>query len=308
MMKVCFIGLGSIAGRHIRNLKEILGAETEIDVLRSGHGKPLDESLAACISRVCHTEAELSEHYDAVFITNPTSLHYETLKKHLHRSQYFFIEKPVFETGGEDITAFQGLGKVFYVACPLRYTNVIKYLKNNIDFSKVHSMRCISSSYLPEWRPGTDYRNTYSAHKDLGGGVSIDLIHEWDYIHHLIGSPQRVQSIIRKKSNLEIDSDDIAVYIAEYTDKLVELHLDYFGRKTIRQAELYMEDDTIIADLVNQKITYLKSGQIIDLSQERNEYQKCELEHFIAIMQGKIKCDNDLEEACNILKITRGQE
>ena len=306
-MNVCFIGLGSIAKRHIQNLKELLRDEVQIDVLRSGHGRQIDESVLACIHQVYHSEAELSDQYDAVFITNPTSLHYTTLQTHLHRSSCFFIEKPVFETGEEDISELVKQDKIFYVACPLRYTNVIQYLKANVDFDKVHAMRCISSSYLPDWRPGTDYRNTYSAKKELGGGVSIDLIHEWDYIHYLIGSPQNVQSIIRKKSNLEIDSDDIAVYIAEYPDKLVELHLDYFGRKTIRRAELYMEDDTIIADLADQKVLCLKSGQCIDLSQERNEFQKRELQHFIEIMQGRTICDNTLQEACSILRITRGQ-
>ena len=305
-MKVCFIGLGSIARRHITNLKSIMGDDIQIDVLRSGNGNSIDEEFAANISRVVFSDEELDEHYDALFITNPTSKHYETLKRHINRSNHFFIEKPVFETGEEDISGLINEPKVFYVACPLRYTNVIQYLKKNIDFTKVYSMRCISSSYLPDWRPGTDYRKTYSAHKNLGGGVSIDLIHEWDYIHYLIGSPECVKSIISKKSGLEIDSDDIAIYIAEYKDKTVELHLDYFGRKTIRNVELYTADDTISADLVNQKINYLKDNRTIDLSQERNEYQIRELQHFIDIINGKAVCDNDLNEACKILRITRG--
>lgn len=305
-MRFCFIGLGSIATRHINNLNAILGYNAVIDVLRSGKGKELSNDLDAVINKVFYSADELDDHYDAVFITNPTSKHYDTLRNHLYRSDYFFIEKPVFQTGDEDISEFLASGKVFYTACPLRYTNVIQYLKKNIDFSKVYSMRCISSSYLPDWRPGTDYRNTYSAHKELGGGVSIDLIHEWDYIHYLIGSPIEVKSIIKKKSDLEIDSDDIAVYIAEYSDKVVELHLDYFGRKTIRRIELYCNDDSIIADLIDQKIVYGKSERIVDLSQERNDYQIRELRHFLDIVSGKAKCDNALNEATSILKITRG--
>ncbi len=224
----------------------------------------------------------------------------------MYISKDTLYRKPVFEKGDENINLFVESKKVFYTACPLRYTNVIQYLKNNVDFSKVYSLRAISSSYLPEWRPGTDYRNTYSAHKELGGGVSIDLIHEWDYIHYLIGSPIEVKNIIKKTSDLEIDSDDIAVYIAEYSDKIVELHLDYFGRKTIRRVELYCQEDTIIADLVEQKIIFLKSGNVIDLSQERNEYQKRELFHFLDIVSGKVESDNDLKEATSILRITRG--
>ena len=305
-MKFCFIGLGSIASRHICNLKSILGKDAVIDVLRSGKGRELSDDIAGMINKVCYSENELADHYDAVFITNPTSKHYDTLKAHFSRSDYFFIEKPVFETGDEDLSPFDDAKKVFYTACPLRYTNVVQYLKKNIDFDDVYSMRCISSSYLPDWRPGIDYRDTYSAHKDLGGGVSIDLIHEWDYIHYLIGSPLDVKSIIRKKSDLEIDSDDIAVYIAEYPNKIVELHLDYFGRKTVRRIELYCKNDTITADLVDQKIIYEKAGKVIDLSQERNEFQIRELRHFLDIFSGKEECDNDLVESTSILRITRG--
>lgn len=306
--KVCFIGLGSIAARHIKNLKDIFGEEIVIDVLRSGNGKVLDERLQNMLGQVYNKYSELPMDYDIIFITNPTRLHYETLLKGQSHAKHFFIEKPVFETGKEDIESLNlKRESVYYVACPLRYTNVIQYLKENIDFSKVYSMRCISSSYLPDWRPGTDYRNTYSARKELGGGVSIDLIHEWDYISYLVGKPQRIHSFIGKKSNLEIDSDDLAVYIAEYEDKLVELHLDYLGRKTIRKIELFTADDSIEADLIEQKIFYRKSNEVVDLNEDRDSYQKKELLHFFDMIDGKCLNDNTIERACQTLRITRGE-
>lgn len=306
--KVCFIGLGSIAARHIKNLKDIFGEEIEIDVLRSGNGRPLDEPMQSMIKQVYYDYDSLPKDYDVMFVTNPTRLHYETLQKVRSNAKHFFIEKPVFETGREDIEGLQlKKDSVYYVACPLRYTNVIQYLKENIDFNQVYSMRCISSSYLPDWRPGTDYRNTYSAKKELGGGVSIDLIHEWDYICYLVGQPQKVHSFIGRKSNLEIDSDDLAVYIAEYPDKYVELHLDYLGRKTIRKIELFTKDDSIEADLLEQKIVYRKENRIIDLNEDRDSYQKKELLHFFEMVDGKCTNDNTIERACQTLQITRGE-
>ena len=306
--KVCFIGLGSIASRHMKNLKDIFGEEIEIDVLRSGNGKPLDAALQSMIAQVYYDYANLPTDYDVMFITNPTRLHFDTLLKVQNHAKHFFIEKPVFETGKEDIASLKlKKDSVYYVACPLRYTNVIQYLKENIDFNEVYSMRCISSSYLPDWRPGTDYRNTYSAKKELGGGVSIDLIHEWDYICYLAGQPECVHSFIGRKSNLEIDSDDLAVYIAEYPDKFVELHLDYLGRKSIRKIELFMEDDSIEADLIEQKIVYRKDDRIIDLNENRDSYQKKELLHFFDIVEGKCANDNTVERACKTLCITRGE-
>lgn len=307
-MQVCFIGLGSIAKRHITNLKDIFGTEIFIDVLRSGCGKKVDEKVASMIRYFYSAFDELPNDYDAIFITNPSSKHYETLVSAIDKSNAFFIEKPVFDDEDRNIGIFKASGKLFYVACPLRYTAVIQYAKDNIDFSKVYSMRCISSSYLPDWRTGVDYRDTYSAHKSLGGGVSIDLIHEWDYIHYLVGKPTRVKSIISKKSNLEIDSDDIAIYLAEYEDKLLELHLDYFGRKAIRKMELFCADETIVFDLIEQKITWENLGKTLQFDQDRDDFQKKELIHFFKLLKTGQDSDNTLDEACDILKIAKGKE
>ena len=307
-MKILCIGFGSIAKRHIRNLKSVFNNNISIDVLRSGKGKPILDEFNYYINRIIMTDEEFEDlYYDSIFITNPTFLHYDSLMKYHDMSDAFFVEKPVFITGNEDISGLLD-SKSYYVACPLRYTNVIQWLKNNVDFSKAYSIRAISSSHLPDWRPGTDYTASYSAHKDMGGGVSIDLIHEWDYITYLIGFPNSVKSIITKKSNLEIDSDDIAIYIAEYPSKVVEVHLDYFGRKPLRRLELYTEEDTIIADLIDQKISWLKSGRVLDLSEERDSYQKKELKHFLDIASGRIESDNTIEEACRVLRLARGVE
>ena len=311
-LKVLFVGVGSIARRHIRNLAALcqeLAVTLQLDVLRSGQGRALPEDIAAVVQHTRHTLAEVPTGYDAVFITNPTSLHYATLAQVGDRAKFFFIEKPVFVTGEEDIAALHLPAEVVcYVACPLRYTNVLRYVREHVDFHRVHAVRAMSSSYLPDWRPGQDYRECYSAHRDMGGGVAIDLIHEWDYLCWLLGMPQAVKSFIRQKSQLEVDSDDLAIYIAEYPDKMVELHLDYFGRATQRTLELYAEDDTIVVDIERQKITWLKAGRVLELPQERDDYQRRELAHFFAIVDGRCECDNTLEKACQVLRITRGME
>ena len=213
-MRICFVGLGSIARRHIKNIKELFPSYS-IDVLRHSANKNLSEDINVLVDKVYYSFDELPDGYDVMFITNPTSLHYETLRKMHNKASHFFIEKPVFEKYDEDIDRI-GLREdsIYYVACPLRYSAVIQYLKENIDFSEVYSVRAISSSYLPDWRPQIDYRKTYSANKELGGGVSIDLIHEWDYIFYLIGAPLSTKCFIKRKSNLEINSDDLAIYIA----------------------------------------------------------------------------------------------
>ena len=306
-MNICFIGLGSIAERHIKNLKDMLEDNVSIDVLRSGKGKSVTQNLLSLIDNIYFEDEDLKKQYDAIFITNPTAFHYETLKKYNMLSDAFFVEKPVFLNGKENLAIFQDIKKIYYVACPLRYTKVIQYLKKHVDFSTIHSMRCISSSYLPEWRPGTDYRKSYSAIKDMGGGVSIDLIHEWDFLCYLTGKPDKGYNLISKKSSLELNTDDIAIYIAEYADKTVELHLDYFGRHPIRRIELFGEEDTISADLIAQEISYLKNGKVVNLWENRNDYHKRELACFLKMVNRESDCTHGLNEACEMLRLAKGE-
>lgn len=312
-MQVCFIGVGSIAKRHIKNLMEIFSEKSEelqIDCVRRKDGKPLPEDVKAYINRVFLLGEKLPIKYDIIFVTNPTSRHLETLMAYREYAKSFFIEKPLCDIKSlSDTSILNDLlltGQKAYVACPLRYCAVIQYLKKEVDFSKVNGIRCISSSYLPDWRPGTDYRDTYSAHKDMGGGVSIDLIHEWDYIQYLVGFPQKVLWMSGKKSGLEIDSEDIAVYIAEYENMMIELHLDYFGRKSQREVQIFTEEDTIVGDLISQKVFYLNENKEVDLSENRDAYQKKELNFAMEVFKGKEENTNDILNAVKTLKLTRG--
>ena len=305
-LKVLFVGVGSIAKRHIRNLTEICNEskiELHIDAFRRNR-----DSLDGIENVYCDVRSIPSD-YDCVFITNPTSLHLETLKSFHDKGRHFFIEKPVVSL--EQLQDAKGFipkkESVYYVAAPLRYNAVIQYIKQNIDPASVISVRSISSSYLPDWRPGTDYRETYSAHKEQGGGVEIDLIHEWDYLTYLFGWPETIKSFVGKKSNLKIDSNDYAIYIAEYEDKIAELHLDYFGRETIREIELFTEDDTIIGDLARNTIEYKKSGKKLDFNEDRDSFQKRELRNFLDQIEGKTECTNDYWHALKVLSLTQGR-
>ncbi len=307
MLKVCFVGVGSIARRHIRNLREVCAVrnmEVRIDACRrsGSDGKPEG------VTKVWHGPEEVPSDYDIIFITNPTEHHFSTLAAFHDKGQHFFIEKPVVARGQEDMALKFPLRKdtVYYVACPLRYNAVIRYIKENIRPEDVISVRSISSSYLPDWRPGQDYRGTYSANKDLGGGVSIDLIHEWDYISWIFGWPERIMYMSGRKSPLEIDSEDYAIYIAEYRDKILELHLDYFGRKPIRKVELFMKEDTVVGDIIANRICFLKADRTIEFKEERDDYQKRELGYFLDLVEKKTDSENGFIQGLRVLKLTQG--
>lgn len=308
-LRVCFVGVGSIAKRHIKNLRDIAADKKirlYIDAVRRADSvSMLSDDI--CLDKVYFSYDEVAGGYDAIFITNPTEYHVDALLNLKGKTRAYFVEKPLASVNSlVKVKEIQCDNKdIYYVACPLRYTKVIQYLKEYVNSHPIYGVRCMSSSFLPEWRAGIDYRNTYSAHKALGGGVSIDLIHEWDYLKFLFGVPINLIYQKGKKSDLEIDCEDTALYIAEYEDKFIELHLDYFGRVPEREIMLFGREETVVGDLIRSQIRFLKSGKIIEYGQVRDEYQKAELEHFLDILNGT-PSDNNIKDACETILMTQG--
>ncbi|MEG1875962.1 MAG: Gfo/Idh/MocA family oxidoreductase [Lachnospiraceae bacterium] len=309
-MKLCMIGLGSIGQRHIRNVSRLLqkrGQTYTIDALRVGKA-----ALPQDVSRVIHKEyysyTELPSDYDIIFVTNPTAKHYETIQAIALKTHAIFIEKPLFENS-RYILSEMNLNPygIYYVACPLRYTKEMQYVKDEIVAKEaIYAVRALSTSYLPEWRKNIDYRTTYSAHRELGGGVTLDLIHEWDYLTYLFGFPINIHTIHGTYSDLEIDSDDIAVYIAEYKDKTVEVHLDYIGRTQERTLELYCKDYRIDIDLLNHKINY-KGIVEKEIDFEAEDCYETEMNYFLDIVAGKQDNINTIEHAEQVLQLILGK-
>ena len=311
--KIAFCGLGSIGRRHLKNViayLEMNDCSFRIDAIRSGIQNPLDNETEPYITDQYTYQDEIPTDYDIIFITNPTSMHRESIIKYGKCARNLFIEKPVMSAGNYLLDGWPE-GVICYVACPLRYTQVLQYVKQMIDCDKAYCVRAICSTYLPDWRQGIDYRDSYSAHRDMGGGVSIDLIHEWDYITWLFGRPDNIYCIRDNVSELEVDSDDIAVYVGRSADRVYELHLDYFGKEEVRGLEIYMPDQTVKIDIRNGRIHFARKGKRQDdditFSEDRNAYQMREIEHFFQIIEGECENDNTVEHAVDILKLTQGE-
>lgn len=309
-MKVCFFGLGSIGKRHLKNLYTIareFDIPLEIAALRKTN-KLLEDEISSLISNELYDEKILSNDYDIVFITNPTCKHYDTIKAMSDKTKHMFIEKPIFDDKEYVVDDLKlSINGVYYVAGPLRFSNVIQKLREIIIKEKIFCVRIICSSYLPDWRPNVDYRQIYSAHKDRGGGVTIDLIHEWDYLTFLFGFPKKAYSIYGKYSHLEIDSEDLAVYIAQYKDKVVEMHLDYFGREARREIEFFTENGIIIGDLIKNTISFTDGREQIKFGDARNDIYLKEMRFFINNILDK-NSFNNINHCYDVLKLALGKD
>ncbi len=312
-MKICIIGLGSIGKRHTENIVQVLNTrkiEYQIEALRSSNSN-LPERFNRIISCQYYNVEELPNDYDAIFVTNPTVFHYETIKRTINKTKHMFIEKPVFDSLDYKLSALPLKDdSVYYVACPLRHKSIFKYVKNKImPNERIISARVISTSYLPLWRKEADYRDIYSAKRDMGGGVTRDLIHEWDYVLDLFGNPEKVYHVQNHVSNLEIDSDDISVYIAKYSDMILEMHLDYIGHKAERILQLYTNNKRVDIDLIANEICWYSNYNLVGQEKFQNEdFYINELEYFFDCLDKKTSNINTIENALNTLKVAITEE
>jgi len=105
---------------------------------------------------------------------------------------------------------------------------------------------------------------------------------------------------------LEIDSNDYAAYIAQTEHTAIEVHLDYFGRKSIRQLQIFLPEDTVECDILTGDIYWRVSGEHVHLDNERDGYQMRELQHFFEILDGKCSNDSNIADALRVLRYARG--
>jgi predicted dehydrogenase len=153
---------------------------------------------------------------------------------------------------------------------------------------------------LPEWRKVTDYKGSYSAIPELGGGVHLDLIHELDYVYWLFGKPKNSLSFLKNKSSLNIESVSSALYILDYDSFYANVILNYFRRYAKRQLEIVFNEYTLNIDLlenivrIGEKILFKSDQSMINTYKKQLAYfmQNIEKDSF-----------NDIREAHEVLKI-----
>lgn len=310
-MKVLFTGTGSIGSRHIINLYNNCRAKNiplTIDVIRYSN-RILPDNIKTKIRNEINDDKKLDTSYDVLFVTEGTKTHFDTILKYRPICKHMFIEKPIFDTPYYPIEKITPLtpDAIYYVAAPIRFTHYYQKLKEVLNKNEIYSIRIIFSSYMPDWQANRDYRKSFRCSVNKGGGVDIDLIHEIDYMTSLLGKPQKVHRIAGKFSNLEMDACDLAIYMFEYPDKLVELHLDYFGRIRTRKVELYTKDDVIVVDFNEFKCYYLKSGKIESYNADDQFYQD-EMDYFVNMItsENNIVNINTPQNAYETLKLSKG--
>jgi hypothetical protein len=286
--KILVIGYGSIGSRHCRILQE------------------MGQNLAVVSSR---TDVPFETFHDVqialdtfapefVLVTNRTCSHQASLEN-LSKCNFrgtSLVEKPLF--GKLPSSDFFPDFSV-YVAYNLRFNPIIRRVKEIISKKIIYSAQFYVGQYLPNWRPGTDYRHCYSAHKSQGGGALKDLSHELDLALWLMGTWRRVAALGGKVSDLEISSDDVFCLLLETAQcPVVSIQVNYLDLQPRREMILNVEGVSVRADLVSGKLAVNDNIETYEIG--RNQTYSAQLE---ALLRRDMQTMCSYAEGLDVIKL-----
>jgi len=307
-MIILIIGLGSIGKKHVDAIYALRLAVT-IYALRGG------ESLYDSYKEVINVSStdEIQSKIDFTIVSNITSAHEATIMNVLELHCPIFIEKPILSDLGNASRISAKLKEkniLTYVACNLRFHSGLQFLKKYLDEKKprINEVNIYCGSYLPDWRRAIEFRESYSAKSEQGGGVHLDLIHELDYCTWIFGFPEKVVSMKRNVSSLSIDAVDNARFEFLYANFTAGLNLNYYRRDPKRTIEIITSEDSILLDLNRNKIQLLGSGEVLyEKHFEMMDTYENQMRYFVDVINSKKQTVNDFDYAVKILKLANDE-
>lgn len=266
-MKILIIGTGSIGQRHINSLKS-LRQDLSWVLLRS---RVYHDALSASLDAiVCdNVDDALAQQPDLAVIASPSSLHIEVLPKLLDAGIALYIEKPVVTNRAQLAQLIEAAnrhrGKApTLVGCNLRFLPALAQMRQRLletDMGAIVRGDFQAGQWLPDWRPASDYRKSYSASHALGGGVMLDLIHEVDAARWLLGEFDSVKAFSGKLSSLEIETEDVAcIAMRARQGTLATVSVDYISRQPLRRYLVVTESGTLVCDLIGKTLHLTQAG------------------------------------------------
>jgi predicted dehydrogenase len=286
--QVLVLGAGSIGARHARNLVAS-GAAVEVmdvdaaraDAIDGATGRPLD------LARL--------EAYDGIVVATPTSLHADHGGAALATGAKVLVEKPLAADPAEATQLADAGGDRLAVAYNLRFHEPVRRTMAAVhdgSIGRLATLRLWFGSWLPDWRPGTDYRTGYSAQRALGGGVLLDAIHELDLALWAVGDQplEVLGAFVGRVGPLEIDVEDTVRAVLASPDRSVsvEVALDYLARRYRRGIEATGEVATVRLDWAREVVELEDAASITasDATTPVGTSYELQDEAFLAWVQG----------------------
>jgi predicted dehydrogenase len=314
-MKFLIAGLGSIGRRHLRNLQAL--GERDILLYRTHQATlPDDELKGFPVETDLRRALQLGP--QAVIIANPTALHLSVAVPAAEAGCHLLIDKPVTHSleGLDELKAAlkHGRSRVL-VGFQFRFHPGLQRIKELLGAQAVGrllSVRAHWGEHLPGWHPWEDFRRSYAARPELGGGVVLTLCHPLDYLHWLIGEAETLWAYT-SRNGLGLDVEDTAEIGLRFKDgTLGSVHLDFVQRPAQHTLEIVGTDGTITWDNASGTVQLFRPArdgaeegkQAFPAPEgfERNSMFLAEMRHFRQVARGECEPICSLDDGLYALK------
>ena len=305
------VGMGSIAKRHISNLRNLHPSAKIYAVSSSGHNEalPNDADAVLDLNEVIALKPKL------VVIASPANLHVSVAKILIKHQIPILIEKPVADNLQEclDLQAFCGehTSNKLAVGYCLRFLPSIQVVRNYLasgHLGTIYNVAANVGQYLPSWRPDKDYKDSVSANRALGGGALLELSHELDYLLWLFGDLTLKYSWLRTTGELDLDVEDIANLVLVSVDGIyVTVHLDFVQKSTQRNCEIIGQHGRLVWDLLSNKVIIYKEEDSLILYSEPDYDKNNMYLDMMKAFEGESVVSRDclatLKSSCEVVRI-----
>ena len=296
-MRFLIAGLGSIGRRHLRNLLAL--GERDIVLCRTGKSTLPDDELQGFEAETDLTAA-LNHKPDAVIVANPTAFHLEVAVPAAEAGCHLLIEKPVSHSleGIDRLNkAVERTGVRVLVGYQFRFHPGLMAIHHWLREGRIGRpiyARAHWGEYLPDWHPWEDYRKSYAARLEMGGGVALTLSHPIDYLRWLMGEAELSWRWTGRLGNLELEVDDTAEFWLDFNSGAkASVHLDYLQQPPDHHLMIIgthgsckWDDSRGISRMFDQKLNRSESYEPKS-GFERNELFLDEMKHFIRVVEGE---------------------
>jgi len=305
MRCVAVIGLGNIATRHRKNLKQLF-PDSKL-VAMSASGRIPQEAVSDCDIVVGEVNELINHEVELAIVASPAPFHAKHALPLIEANVPVLMEKPLSVSVADSELVQQAADKH---GAHVAMGYCLRYLSSAIAFKKLLAQQTIGhiynvhvevGQYLPDWRPNKDYRSSVSANAELGGGALLELSHELDYVQWLFGSLDVKHAILRSGDELSLDVEDCADIVAVCQSAVVNIHLDFLQRKPFRKCRVIGSLGTLEWDLIRNEITLASAkGDEVLYSEpdwDKNQMYLNMLTDFISKIEGQEHSCIDVAEA-----------
>ncbi len=260
-LRVIVVGLGSIGNRHLENLAQ-LGVQHRA-VLRRPRGNPAFQ-VPPEVRVFTRLEDALAAGFDAAVICTPTALHAESALPWIKAGVPVLLEKPIDSSPEQArllLEADQRHRTGSWMAYCMRYHPAWRLVREKLHAGQLPPVEYFKVWYecdVTVWHPWEDYRQSYVARPELGGGVLPTLDHEVDLLLWCFGRPQRVQGNAFRSRWLQLPVPDTCFSLWHYPGGPGgTLSLSLARRDRTRGFELVTAEGTLRGELITGVVEWL---------------------------------------------------